>query len=197
MEEEQMRTMQAAAPDTDDDEETPILGVEDIPGAISSLDEGEPAAQTAQPAQAGNELRDRLAAFRARRAGGAGGAGGQGAGAGRPGGGQFAGRAGGGLAGRAAGAGAGAGAGGAGRAAAGVERVLASMANDPIAAGRKILDQLHQRMSNDTRGERKPMRTAIEGIKRGYDALEQEVARLRHELNLAHEAIRAVQGQSD
>lgn len=195
-----MRTMQAAAPDTDD-EETPILGVEDIPGAISSLDEGEPAAQqtapTAQPAEAGNELRDRLAAFRARRAGGAGGAGGQGAGAGRPGGGQFAGRAGGGLAGRGGGAAAGAGAGGAGRAAAGVERVLASMANDPIAAGRKILDQLHQRMSNDTRGERKPMRTAIEGIKRGYDALEQEVAKLRHELNLAHEAIRAVQGQGD
>jgi hypothetical protein len=195
MEEQQIRTMQAAAPDTDDDDVTP-LGVEDIPGAV-----GEFAPQPSeQPAQAGNELRDRLAAFRDRRGGAAGGAG---AGAGRPGGGQFAGRAGGAggarpgaAAGRGAGAGAGAG-GGAGARAAGMERALANMSNDPIAAGRKILDQLNQRMATDARGERKPMKAAIQGITRGYEALEQEVAKLRNELNLAHEAIRAVQRESD
>jgi hypothetical protein len=68
---------------------------------------------------------------------------------------------------------------------------------DPIASGRKILNQLSQRLEQDQGSERKPLRAAITGITRGYDALEQEVARLQNELNLAHEAVRAVQRQSD
>jgi hypothetical protein len=71
------------------------------------------------------------------------------------------------------------------------------MSGDPVATGRKILEQLNQRMANDTSNERKLMKAAVQGIMRGYEALEQEVATLRKEINLAHEAVRAVQRESD
>jgi len=172
-----------------------ILGVEDIPGAVSP--EPTESAAPAGDSEASNELRNRLAAFRSRRLGaGAGGAGGAAAGGGG-GGGQA--RAGAGArmaAARGAGGGEGMAAaranlGGAGQGAA------AGAGGDPVAAGRKILTQLAQRLEQDQGSERKPLRAAITGITRGYDALEQEVARLQNELNLAHEAVRAVQRQSD
>lgn len=71
------------------------------------------------------------------------------------------------------------------------------VANDPIAMGRNILNQLTRRLAEDTSNERKPFRKAVLGITRGYEALEREVEKLRGELNVAHEAVRAVQRQSD
>ncbi|MCI0627962.1 MAG: hypothetical protein L0387_40980 [Acidobacteria bacterium] len=151
--------------------ETPALGVEDIPGAVI---EASPAA--AEGGEGMKKLRDRLAAFRSRQTG---------AGAEA--------RAGGGAAKRRMGQG---GAGG-GRAEALRAAAATGSMGDPIAMGRRILDQLTQRLGEDTSNERKPLRNAVLGITRGYDALEQEVEKLRGELNLAHEAVRAVQGQSD
>jgi len=177
-----------------DDGDVRILGVEDIPGAVPP-----PTAQDNAPAgdpEASNELKSRLAAFRSRRLGAGGDSGGSGGGGGggaqgRPGAGarMAAARGGGGEGMGMAGARANLGGGGGGAAAAG--------GGDPIAAGRKILNQLSQRLEQDQGSERKPLRAAITGITRGYDALEQEVARLQNELNLAHEAVRAVQRQSD
>lgn len=160
-----------AVPPSADDAETPALGVEDIPGAVLEAPPVEAAG-----GEGTRELRDRLAAFRSRRTG---------AGAEA--------RAGGGAAKR----GMGRGGSGGGRAeflrAAGATGV----ANDPIAMGRKILNQLTRRLAEDTSNERKPFRNAVLGITRGYEALEREVEKLRGELNLAHEAVRAVQRQSD
>jgi hypothetical protein len=172
--EQQSEQITSGAPSAGADEGDRPLGVEDIPGAVPVASE--------QPAESdSSDLRARLAAFRARRGeggqgrpGGGGGGGGR-AGGGRRGGGQGEGR---------------------GRLMARPEAGAAG-GTDPITAGRKILDRLSQRFADDTSNERQWMRSAVLGLKGGYDALEQEVARLRAELNAAHEAVRAVQRESD
>ena len=54
--------------------------------------------------------------------------------------------------------------------------------DDPIAAGRKILDQLSNRMGESADGNQKPMQRMLQNVARGYEALEKEVERLRSEL---------------
>jgi len=59
----------------------------------------------------------------------------------------------------------------------------ASDSDDPVTAGRKILEQLTGRMGGDAAdGNPKPLAVALQGITRGYDALQKEVDRLRQEL---------------
>jgi hypothetical protein len=172
----------------DIEEEPTILGVEDIPGAVSP-DSVEAAAGSpgAQPA-----LNERLAAFRERRAGQQGGDPGGGGAGRRPGmgrgqgGGQGMGRGGGGGGARGMGLRAGGGQGG----------PAPNADEDPIAAGKRVLEQFNSRLANageDKRG----MQYAIGTLSRGYEALEKEVERLRGELERAHEAIRTVQRQGD
>jgi hypothetical protein len=57
----------------------------------------------------------------------------------------------------------------------------ATESEDPIIAGRKILEQLTARMGGDAAGG-KPLAVALQGITRGYDALEKEVERLRQQV---------------
>jgi hypothetical protein len=161
-------------------EPTP-LGVEDIPGAVA------PTAQPDVPAAADGRpgaLKDRLSALREARAGSGATGGGSGpAGrAGRPQGPRGAQGAG-----RGEGAGRG-GAGGAGR--------RGSPEEDPIAAGKKVLEQLSTRLAGSGE-EKRGMQFAIRSLQRGYEALENEAARLRHELERAHEAVRTMQRQGD
>lgn len=157
------------------------LSVDDIPGAVApdgtSQDGGN------QVASESGSLHDRLSAFRERRTGGEGSAaiaGARRAGTGpRPGGGP----AGALSARRAAGGGAGA-AGGGGRAALQARRgAAAAGANDDAATkGKEILKQVIARMN--TQGQdNKPLHKALKGVARGYQALENEVARLREELD--------------
>jgi hypothetical protein len=185
--------------------EPKALGVDDIPGAVMP---GEALAEATGPAADGGgkaALNERLAAFRERRAAQGGGQAGPGAGGGRGGAGGGRGGAGRGrgqgqgLAGR---GGAGGGGGGpgmrarAGGGAGGGGPARAAAEQDPIAAGRKILDQLNTRLA-DAGDDKRPMQYAIQTIAKGYDALEKEVERLRGELERAHEAVRTVQREGD
>jgi hypothetical protein len=171
----------------DSDAEPRILGVEDIPGALSPSEAGAGAGAAADGGNAG--LNDRLAAFRERRAaqGGGGATGGGGPGAARR---QGIGR------GQGMGAGRGGGGAGQGARAAGQGGARTNADEDPIAAGKRVLEQFNSRLANageDKRG----MQYAIRTIGAGYDALEKELERLRGELARAHEAIRTVQRQGD
>ena len=67
---------------------------------------------------------------------------------------------------------------------------------DPIAAGKKVLEQLNTRLAGSGE-EKRGMQFAIRNLQRGYEALEKEVDRLRQELERAHEAVRNVQRQGD
>ncbi len=165
------------------------LSVDDIPGAVapSGADAG-----AGDGKEDSGSLRNRLSAFRERRTGGgAGAAGGGGAIAGAR-------RAGGGAAGagggRAAGGGrgpsgalsarrvAGGAAGPGGRAALQARRGAAAGGGDDAATkGKEILKQVIARM-NTQGADDKPLHKALKGVARGYQALENEVARLREEL---------------
>jgi hypothetical protein len=173
------------------DEEPTILGVEDIPGAVSPDAVG--AAGGGRGGSGGQSgLNERLAAFRERRA-----AQGPGGGAGPGAGGGGAQRRGGGM-GRGQGMGMGRGGGGAqglrGQGGQGGGRPNAD--EDPIAAGKRVLEQFNARLA-DAGDDKRPMQNAMRSVTRGYEALEKEVERLRHELERAHEAIRTVQRQGD
>jgi hypothetical protein len=172
----------SAGGNTDADSKT--LGVEDIPGAVMPEQAG------SKPAGGGlASLNDRLQAFRDRRAGAGGGAGG-GQGGGPGGGGRARGQGGQGQ-GPAGGVGAGQ---GRGRGARVGGRPGAG--DDPIAAAKKVLEQLNKRA--ETAGEEKRgLKFAIQNIQNGFQALEKEIERLRGELARAHEAVRSVQGQGD
>jgi hypothetical protein len=173
----------------DSDAEPRLLGVEDIPGAVSPSEAGAAAGGAAGTGQAG--LNERLAAFRERRGGQAGGAGGGGG----PGAARRQGM------GRGQGQGMGMGRGGAGagqgpRGGGGQGGPRANADEDPVAAGKRVLEQFNSRLANageDKRG----MQFAIRTLGAGYEALEKEVERLRGELERAHEAIRTVQRQGD
>ncbi|MEO0973242.1 MAG: hypothetical protein AAFX85_09115 [Pseudomonadota bacterium] len=157
------------------------LSVDDIPGAVAPSADGADAASDA----GGSSLHNRLSAFRERRTGAPASA--------RPGGGAARSRP--------NGSGRGpAGAltarrvgntGGGARAAAqgGVGALQARRANaggggsndDAAAKGKEILKQLISRMN--TQGDQKPLHKALRGVARGYQALENEVQRLRDELD--------------
>jgi hypothetical protein len=67
---------------------------------------------------------------------------------------------------------------------------------DPVTAAKRVLEQLNTRLAgsgDDKRGAQ----FAIRAIQTGFETLEKEVERLRHELERAHEAVRSVQGQGD
>jgi hypothetical protein len=70
-------------------------------------------------------------------------------------------------------------------------------ASDPIAAGRSVLARLTERLSADPSKARTAFRSALADVQRGYDALDQEIARLQAELERAHEAMRTLQRQGD
>jgi len=165
----------------EDMEEPKPLGVEDIPGAVA------PTAASETPAagdQSAGALRERLAGLReVRAAAGATGRASRAGRAGRPqgqGAGQGAARGEGGMR--------GGGGGGAGR--------RGAQEEDPIAAGKKVLEQLSTRLAGSGE-EKRGMQFAIRSLQRGYEALENEAARLRHELERAHEAVRTMQRQGD
>jgi hypothetical protein len=175
----------AGEPAGEDMEEPKALGVEDIPGAVA------PSAQAEKPpAPEGGTgaLKDRLAALREQRAAsgatGGGAAGPAGRRPGRPG--RPQGQRG------AQGGGRGEGT----RAGAGAAARRGAQEEDPIAAGKKVLEQLSTRLAGSGE-EKRGMQFAIRSLQRGYEALENETARLRGELERAHEAVRTMQRQGD
>ncbi|MEM9386835.1 MAG: hypothetical protein AAGA68_17375 [Pseudomonadota bacterium] len=172
-----MSKKKAQAQETAAVQEDKPLSVDDIPGAVAP---SETQGEESNPDSESGSLHDRLSAFRERRTGGEGSA--AIAGARRSGTGPRPGSGRGGPSGalsarRAAG-------GGGGRAALQARRGAAANAggDDAAAKGKEILKQVIARMN--TQGQdNKPLHKALKGVARGYQALENEVARLREELD--------------